>query len=98
MDEDEAVGRVDGRSLRKTGRTHQFATRIREETHHQMKVIAARDSISLAELIEMGAEAYERERGRPNDARTLLAMWASLGRDEQREFLRLIREWAKDQT
>ena len=53
--------KVDGRTLRRTGRTHQFATRIKEETHANMKRIAARDGISLAELIEKAVAAYERE-------------------------------------
>ena len=52
---------VDGRSLRATGRTSQFATRIRPEYHKKAKLIAARDGITLAELFEKGVDAYERE-------------------------------------
>lgn len=50
----------DGRSLRKTGRTHQFATRIKEETHGKMYDLAARDQITLGELIERAVDAYDR--------------------------------------
>jgi hypothetical protein len=53
---------IDGRSLRATHRTHQFATRIKEETHNRMKMIAARDRITLGELMERAVESYERER------------------------------------
>jgi hypothetical protein len=53
---------IDGRSLRATGRTAQFATRIKPEYHRKAKQIAARDGITLAELFEMGVDAYERER------------------------------------
>ena len=56
-----APAKVDGRSLRATGRTHQFATRIREETYWQIKEIAARDRLKMAELIELAVEAYEKQ-------------------------------------
>jgi hypothetical protein len=52
---------IDGRSLRATGRTAQFATRIKPEYHKKAKLIAARDGITLAELFEKGVDAYERE-------------------------------------
>ena len=52
---------VDGRTLRATGRTAQFATRIKPEYHRKAKMIAARDGITLAELFEKGVDAYERE-------------------------------------
>ena len=53
---------VDGRTLRATGRTAQIATRIHPDYHHKAKMIAARDRITLAELIERSLDAYERER------------------------------------
>lgn len=55
---------VDGRSLRATGRTAQFATRIKPEYHKKAKLIAARDGITLAELFEKGIDAYDREQQR----------------------------------
>jgi hypothetical protein len=55
--------RRDGRSLRATGRTHPFATRIKPETHERMLDFAERDGITLGELIERAIEAYERSAG-----------------------------------
>jgi hypothetical protein len=55
------AGDLDGRTLRATHRTHQFATRIKLETHKKMKRIAARDGITLGELIEKAVDAYEKE-------------------------------------
>lgn len=52
-------GSVDGRTLRRTGRTHQFATRIKQETHDDMKRLAVRDGITLAELLERAIEVYK---------------------------------------
>ncbi|MEN3239033.1 hypothetical protein PUR29_36970 [Methylobacterium ajmalii] len=57
-------GEVDGRTLRATGRTHPFATRIREDVHKQMKRIVVRDGLTLGELLEKAVEAYEREQSR----------------------------------
>jgi hypothetical protein len=54
--------KVDGRSLRKTGRTHPFSTHIKRETHNEMKRIVARDGITIGELIEKAIEAYEAAR------------------------------------
>jgi predicted HicB family RNase H-like nuclease len=52
--------RHDGRSLRATGWTHPFATRVKPETHKNILDIAERDGITLDELIEKAIEAYER--------------------------------------
>ena len=57
-------GEVDGRTLRATGRTHPFATRIREDVHKQMKRIVVRDGLTLGELLEKAVDAYEREQSR----------------------------------
>lgn len=65
-----AVKKVDGRSLQATGRTHQFATRIKAETHQKMYEIVQREKeggnarFTLAELIELAVDAYEREHER----------------------------------
>ncbi len=55
-----AFAAIDGRSLRATGRTHQFATRIKIETHNDMKRLASRDRISMAELIERALDSYKK--------------------------------------
>lgn len=56
-----AVGRrrIDGRSLRKTGRTLQFATRVTEEFDALLHKVAARDGLLLVEVLERGLAAYE---------------------------------------
>ncbi len=51
--------RIDGRSLRKTGRTLQFATRVTEEFDALLHKIAARDGLKLVEVLERGVAAYE---------------------------------------
>jgi hypothetical protein len=51
--------RIDGRSLRKTGRTLQFATRVTEEFDDLLHKIAARDGLKLVEVLERGVAAYE---------------------------------------
>jgi hypothetical protein len=51
--------KADGRTLRKTGRTHPFATRITPILHKRIKMIAARDEVKVAELLEHAIEAYE---------------------------------------
>ncbi len=53
---------VDGRSLRKTGRTHQLATRVTPELHKQIKTIAVRDGLKVAELLELAIAAYEKKK------------------------------------
>jgi hypothetical protein len=52
-------GRIDGRSLRKTGRTVQFATRVSLDFDDRLRRIAQRDGIKLVEVLERALEAYE---------------------------------------
>ena len=59
---------VDGRTLRKTGRTHPFATRITPELHKQLKTIAVRDDLKVAELLELAVAAYEKQRNEGSDS------------------------------
>ncbi len=54
---------VDGRTLRAKGRTSQLATRIHPDIHHKAKMLAARDRITMAELIEIGIGLYEERKG-----------------------------------
>ncbi len=51
---------IDRRTLRKTGRTEQFNTRVKEGFRQKVKVLAARDGISMAEVIELSVEMYEK--------------------------------------
>src|SRR5262245_381217 len=54
--------RIDGRSLRKTGRTVQFATRVSWEWDDKLRRIAKRDGLYLVEVLERALEAYEKAR------------------------------------
>ena len=54
--------RIDGRSLRRTGRTLQFATRITEEFDELLHKIAQRDGLKLVEVLENSVAAYESSR------------------------------------
>jgi hypothetical protein len=48
----------DGRSLRATGRTAQLSTRVKPETLQQLRQLAARDGITMAEVIERALDLY----------------------------------------
>ena len=54
--------RLDGRSLRKSGRTLQFATRVSWEFDDKLREIAQRDGLKLVEVLERGLAAYEAAR------------------------------------
>ena len=54
--------RIDGRSLRKTGRTIQLATRVSWEFDEKLRHIAQRDGLKLVEVLEQALEAYEKAR------------------------------------
>jgi hypothetical protein len=54
--------RIDGRSLRKTGRTLQLATRVSWEFDEKLRYIAQRDGLKLVEVLERALEAYEEAR------------------------------------
>ncbi|MGE5421617.1 MAG: hypothetical protein ACM3O2_00150 [Syntrophothermus sp.] len=54
--------KIDARTLRKTGRTIQFATRVTERFDRQFRAVAKRDNVMLATLLELALEAYENNR------------------------------------
>lgn len=54
--------RLDGRSLRKTGRILQFATRVSWEFDDKLRRIARRDGLKLVEVLERALDAYEEAR------------------------------------
>jgi hypothetical protein len=54
--------RIDGRTLRKTGRTVQFATKVSLEFDNKLRRIAQRDGLLLVEVLERALEAYEEAR------------------------------------
>jgi hypothetical protein len=49
---------TDGRSLRATGRTAQLSTRVTPEKLHLLRQLAARDQITMAEVIERALDLY----------------------------------------
>lgn len=54
--------RVDGRTLRKTGRTLQLATKVSWEFDDKLRRIAQRDRKMLVEVLELALDAYEKVR------------------------------------
>ena len=52
-------GRIDGRSLRKTGRTVQLATKVSPEYDEKLRLIAQRDNLNICVLLEKSLDAYE---------------------------------------
>jgi hypothetical protein len=51
-------GKIDGRTLRRTGR-EPFATRIKPETHEALRRIAYKRRITIAEAVEMAVAAFD---------------------------------------
>lgn len=58
----EEYRRIDGRSLRRTGRTVQLATKVSVEFDNKLRHIAQRDGLLLVEVLERALEAYEKAR------------------------------------
>jgi hypothetical protein len=51
--------RIDGRTMRRSGRTVQFATRVSPEFDERVRQIAMRDGLLLVEVLERALAAYE---------------------------------------
>jgi hypothetical protein len=51
--------RIDGRSLRKTHRTVQFATKVTPDFDDKFRTTAARDNLIFGDLLEKMLDAYE---------------------------------------
>lgn len=56
-----APRRRDGRSMRRTGRTVTFATRVSQEFDDRIRDIAEEKGLMLVEVLEQALAAYERE-------------------------------------
>jgi len=54
-------GEIDGRSLRRTNRTQQLATRVTPDFYNKIRVLAARDKVKIVELLERAIEIYEKD-------------------------------------
>lgn len=51
---------VDGRTLRATGRTEPFATRVTPGVRKRYKTIALHNDMTMGELLEKALDAYEK--------------------------------------
>jgi hypothetical protein len=51
--------RIDGRTLRKTGRTVQLATRVSEDFDDEIRQIAKREGLKIVEVLERAVAAYK---------------------------------------
>ena len=51
--------RLDGRTMRRSGRTVQFATRVSPDFDERVRQIAMRDGMLLVEVLEHALDAYE---------------------------------------
>jgi len=56
----ESGANVDGRTLRASGRTEPFATRVTPGVRKRYKLIAMRDDITMGELLEKALDSYEK--------------------------------------
>lgn len=52
--------RIDGRTLRRSGRTIQFATRVSPEFDARIRAVAQRDGLLLVEVLERALDSYEK--------------------------------------
>ena len=59
----EVIGdEIDKRTLRKTGRTEQFATRVKKEWLEKVRGISEKENLKLVEVLEKSLECYEKHR------------------------------------
>lgn len=56
-----AKARIDARSLRRSNRTVQFATRVTPEWDARIREAAQRHGLMLTEVLERALDAFERE-------------------------------------
>lgn len=54
------IKKVDGRSLRKTGMTEQFNTRVSKEFLKKLRKMAKAKGVTQGKLIEMGLDALDK--------------------------------------
>ena len=51
--------RIDGRSMRRTNRTVQFATRVTPEFDRRVRAIAIKEGLLIVEVLERALQIYE---------------------------------------
>jgi hypothetical protein len=56
------IERIDGRTLRRTGRTLQFATRVTPEFDAQVRQLAQEEGRLIVEILEAALEVYRQYR------------------------------------
>lgn len=52
--------KLDGRSLRRSNRTVQFATRVTPEFDQRIRLLAQRERLLIVEILERALDAYEK--------------------------------------
>ena len=55
-------GRVDGRSMRRTNRVVQFATRVTPEFDQRVRTIAMEEGLLIVEVLEKALKVYDHQR------------------------------------
>lgn len=85
------AGEVDGRSKRASGRTEQIATRVTAEFRDQIRAIAERDGILIAEVMEKAVDAYEREVG-TDPVAAFTYVWERASKAQRAEIVRMVVE------
>lgn len=58
---DVAEDLIDKRTLKKTGRTHQLATRVKFEFYKRVKRLALENDITIAELLEKAIDSFDKD-------------------------------------
>ena len=56
--------KLDKRTLNKTGRTHQLATRVRKEFLKKLKKLARKERLKYVEVLEKALDCYEKKLNR----------------------------------
>src|SRR6476620_2163759 len=54
-----SYSRLDGRSLRRSNRVVQFATRVTPEFDQRIRLLAQREGLLIVEVLERALDAYE---------------------------------------
>jgi hypothetical protein len=66
--EREAVARVDGRKLRRKGRSATLSFKVRPETVEQVQRLALAEGTTMVDILEQAIDQYEANlRGRPKE-------------------------------
>ena len=78
--------RFDGRTLRKTGRTQQLATRVTPEFYRRLRITAARDGLKMVEVLERALDRYDRP-AEADICSRLRDLWVQASLEQRSRFL-----------